>query len=235
MKLIIPFLLAIVSASGIRAQTAEEIISKHIDAIGGKDVISKIKSQVISSEVSVMGVTLTAQTTILAGKGLKNIADFQGQSIIQVITPTSGWTTNPLQEITEPQALPDDQVRAAQGSLDIAGELTTYKERGSKIALVGTEAVDSVNALKLKLTNKDGLDIFYFIDPATYYIIKREFTANVNGEDVKGITLFSNYKKTDSGLVMAFTTVSTQGFEIKLNVKKVEFNKEIDPKIFNMP
>src|SRR6187399_2595497 len=80
----------------LQAQTADEIVNKHITAIGGKDVINKIKSQVVYSELSVMGSTLTSISTTLVGKGFKNVADFNGQEIIQCVTPTGGWMVNPL-------------------------------------------------------------------------------------------------------------------------------------------
>jgi hypothetical protein len=225
----------LLSSALVQAQTADEVVNKHIAAIGGKDVISKITSQVVESDLSVMGSTLTSKTTILVGKGFKNEANFNGQDIIQVITPTGGWMVNPLAGQTDPQPLPEDQVKAAQSAFDLGGDLFDYQAKGSKIELSGKEKVEGVEAIKIKLTNKDGKESFYFIDPATYYVVKRESTSNVQGQDITAVAVFSNFKKTDIGYVMPYTTVTNQGFEITVNVNKVEFNKEIDPKIFEMP
>lgn len=219
----------------LHSQTADEVVDKHINAIGGKAVIGSIKSQVAESELSVMGTTLTSKTTILAGKGFKNVADFNGQEIIQCVTPTGGWMINPLQGMTDAQALPEDQVKATQSSFEIGGDLFNYNEKGSKVELAGNENIEGVNTIKLKLTNKEGKDVFYYIDPATYYILKRESTINANGEDITTTQVFSNHKKTEIGLVIPYTTVSNQGFEITINITKIEFNKEVDPKIFEMP
>lgn len=219
----------------LQAQTADEIVTKNIDAIGGKEIISKITSQVVESDLSVMGTTLTSTSTLLVGKGFKNVSNFNGQDIVQCITPTGGWMINPLQGMADAQALPDDQVKAAQSALYIGGDLFDYKTRGSKVELAGRENVDGVNTYKIKLITKDGKETVYYIDPTTYYVVKRQSTSNINGEDVMAETTFSNHKKTDFGLVMPYTTVSNQGFEITITVNKVEFNKEIDPKIFEMP
>lgn len=226
--------LLLVSAA-VHAQTADEIVSKHIAAIGGADVIKSIKSQVIESDLSVMGSNLSSTTTVLVGKGFKNSANFNGQEIIQVVTPTSGWMINPLAGQTDPQPLPEDQVKAAQGALDLGGDLFEYAAKGNKVELAGTEKVEGIDAIKLKLTNKEGKQTIYYLDPATYYVVKREMTTSMNGQDVTATSVFSNFKKTDIGYVMPYTTVSNQGFEITINVNKVEFNKEIDPKIFDMP
>jgi len=218
-----------------QAQTVDEIIQKYVDGMGGREVINKIKTQVIESNLSVMGSDLTSNATILVGKGFKNVASFNGQDIIQVVTPTGGWTINPLQGITEAQALPDDQVKAAQSALYIGGELYNYKEKGSKVELLGRENIDGVNTYKIKLVNKEGKQSLYYIDPATYYVIKRETTNNVGGQEVSSVSTFSNYKKTPFGLVVPYTTITNQGFEITMTINKIDFNVEVDPKIFEMP
>ena len=234
-------LLFVLPVTFLQAQTADEIINKHIDAIGGKETINKLKSQVVYAEISVTGISLPSTTTILFGKGLKNVSNLDsiglpGQEIIQCITPTSGWMFNPLAGDTDAKPLPDDQVKEAQPSLDAGSAFFNYKSKGSKVELAGRETVEGVNTYKLKLENKNGKITFYFIDPSTYYVIKQESIANLNGENVTSIGTFSNHKKTGIGLVIPFTTTTNnQGVEITINVKKVEHNKDIDPRIFEMP
>ena len=101
--------------------------------------------------------------------------------------------------------------------------------------LAGKEKVESADAYKLKLVNKDGKEFTYFVDAATYYILKVVTNETINGQNVTGTTTYSDYKKTDSGFVMPYTSIANQGFEITNKVSKVEFNKEIDAKIFEMP
>ena len=234
-------LLFVLPFTFLQAQTADEIVNQHIDAIGGKETINKIKSQVIYSELTILDTPLPNISTILIGKGFKSVTDLDGvglvgQQVIQCITPTSGWMFNPVAGHVEAQPLPDDQVKAAQSALNAGGDLFKYKEKGSKIELAGRETVNGVNAYKLKLENKDGKTIFYFIDPSTYYIIKGETSTKVNGQDITTTSIFSNHTKTDIGLVIPYTTViNNQGVKSTITVKKVEHNKDIDPKIFEMP
>jgi hypothetical protein len=219
----------------LHAQTADEVASKHIAAIGGKEVIGNIKSLVIEADMAVMGSSLPSKMTVLVGKGYKSEANFNGQDIVQVITPTGGWMINPLAGSTDAQPLPEDQVKAAQATLWVGRELLDYQEKGNKLTLEGNQNVEGVNAIKLKMVSNDGKETLYFIDPATYYIVKQESTASVAGQTVTSVSTFSDHKKTDFGYVIPYSTVRNQGFEITVNVTKVEFNKEIDPKIFEMP
>ena len=226
----------LLSVSFAQAQSADEIMNKHIAAIGGRAAIESIRSQVINSSLSVMGSELTSTSTLLVGKGFKNVANFNGQEIIQVITPTSGWMINPLAGQTDPTPLPDDQVQAAQGTLTLGDDIYNYQKKGHKVELVGRETVEGINTYKIKMTNaKDGKEGFYYFDPSTYYLVKRESTTEANGQSMTSTSVFSNFKKTDVGFVMPFTIVSNQGFEMTINVTDVKFNVEVDPKIFEMP
>jgi hypothetical protein len=56
------------------------------------------------------------------------------------------------------------------------------------------------------------------------------------GQPVEVTTTFSDFKKTDFGLVLPHTrNVDFGMFQLAQTVNKVEVNKEIDPSIFQMP
>lgn len=226
---------ALISGISAYAQTADEIADKHIAAIGGKDIINSIKSQIVESTIAVMGSELPSTTTILVGKGFKNVANFNGQEIIQVVTPTGGWMINPLQGITTAEPLPEDQVKAGQTSFDVGGELFNYKDKGSKLELAGTDKIEGKTAYKLNLTNIEGKLTTLYLDSATSYMVKRETTANMGGQDVTVVSTFSDHKKTDIGLVIPYSWTTNQGFDLAFTINKVTYNAEIDPKIFEMP
>jgi hypothetical protein len=238
MKFLRVALLAVVStlAVSVQAQTADEIINKHIEAIGGKDKIAAMKSIYTEYDMDIMGNTASGVTYLLNGKGFRNEVDFGGQKIIQVYTDKGGWGVNPMQGQTAPEAMPEEVAKAGKGQMEIGGPLFNYVEKGSKVELVGKEDVNGVSAHKIKVTTKDGPEVTYLIDPTTFYAIKAISKATVNGQEVETVANFSNYKKSDYGYVSPGSTelVLPQGFSLTITSKKVEVNKEIDPKIFEM-
>jgi hypothetical protein len=129
-----------------------------------------------------------------------------------------------------------EEAKMAKSSLDIRGQLYNYKDKGFTATLIGRDSVMGVSDYKLKLTDNNGSEFTYYIDPTTYYISKLDVKASVGGKDISNTSSFSNYKKTDLGYVIANTTAtSNMGYDIVINYNKIEINKDIDPKIFAMP
>ena len=84
--------LAAITTSALNAQTVDEIISKHIDAIGGKEKLSQVKSLYTENSMDVMGNSAPQKEYLIEGKGYKSEVEFNGASIIQCYTDKSGWT-----------------------------------------------------------------------------------------------------------------------------------------------
>jgi hypothetical protein len=236
MKIVKHCLVLIVACAGfisVHAQTADDIISKHIDAIGGKAKLDQVKSVYYETSMEAMGNSGPSSLTILNGKGYRMDSEIGGQKMVQVYTADKGgWAINPFGGGTDPQPMPEDQYKAGKDGLDIGGPLYNYAAKGNKVELLGKE--DS--AYKIKETNKDSVVTTFYIDPATYYIKKSVQAGSMMGQDIEITRTPSNYKKTDFGLVVPYTIDISFGaqFSITSTVKKVEINKDVDPKIFDM-
>ncbi|MEP7144128.1 MAG: hypothetical protein ABI707_14695 [Ferruginibacter sp.] len=236
MKTFLLTLTALLTFAFANAQTADEIIAKYIDAIGGKDKLSQITSIYIESTTEVMGNESATKTTILNGKGYRNESDFNGQMLVQVVTDKGGWAINPFGGSSDPAALPDDQFKSGEDQVYVTGPLYDYAAHGGKVELLGQEKVGDINAYKIKYTNKDNADMTFYIDPATWYPVQAVRKGNAMGQEVTITVGFSNFQKTDFGISMPYTTNIDMGqFQLKVGVKKVEVNKAVDPAIFEMP
>ncbi|MEO5681076.1 MAG: hypothetical protein ABIQ88_00480 [Chitinophagaceae bacterium] len=234
MKRIIPCVLAIaalVSTLSVTAQTAEEIVGKYVDAIGGKDVLNQVKSVYLESSVQIMGNDAPAVTTILNGKAFKTEMDFNGQKMIQCFTDKGGWAVNPMSG-GNAEAMPDEIYKQGKEQYEVGGPLFDYAAKGNKIELLGKDG----NNFKLKVTSKDNSVSTYLIDASTYYISKIVKKGNMMGQEVEVTISFTDYKKTEAGYVIPYTINTDLGqFALTSAIKKVEINKAVDPAIFMMP
>lgn len=234
-KLGLLFLTVLCSVASVQAQTADEIIAKHIEAIGGKGKLSGITSVRMENTVQVMGNDMPSTTVIVNGKGVRSESDFNGQKMVQVFTDKGGWMINPMMGATDPQALPEEQYKAGKAQIYVVPFLN-YAARGDKAELLGQEKVGTVNAYKIKLTGKDSSATTYYFDPATYYILQTVRTSEMMGQQMEVTTLYSDYKKTDYGWVVPQSAEINMGgqFSMTAKVNKVEVNPTVDASVFEM-
>ena len=198
-------------------------------ALGGKEKIRSIKSMSVESDVEVMGNKAPMITHIVDGKGFRNTVTMNGSDIIQVLTDTSGWMINPMMGSADPTPMPKEQFESSKSQIYIAGPLFDYAAKGYKVEFDGKEG----NLLKLKVSSAAPFTSVFFIDPATNYVSKATVTGNIQGQDMEITSTFSDYRKTDFGYVMPYqASIDYGNIQIATTVKKVDFNKEIDPGIF---
>jgi hypothetical protein len=222
-------------AAPVYSQTVDEIISKHLDAVGGKDKLTGLTSVYMEGTVEVMGTSGTTKSTILNGKGSRSESELGGQQVVNVYTDKGGWQINQFAGMSDPQAMTDEQFKAGEDQIYIEPFLN-YAARGGKAELVGQEKVGTVNAHKIKYTNKDGAVTTYFIDPATFHVIQISATANNMGQEVEVKSTYSDFQKTDYGLVVPHTIDVDFGgqFTVTSKLQKVEVNQPVDASIFEM-
>lgn len=225
-----------IAAGTMFAQSADEIINKHIEALGGKAKLNGIKTIYTEYDMEVAGNQGSGVTYLINGKGYRNEIDLGGQKIIQCVTDKGGWGINPMMGQTSPEPMPEEQLKGSRGQLNVGGPLMDYASKGNTVELQGRDSTGGVNAYKLKLKTKEGVESTFWIDPTTYYIVKASNKSSINGQDFETFLAFTNYKKTDYGYVMPTNTELTlpQGISLNIINKKVEINKEIDPKLFEM-
>lgn len=224
----------LVAASSL-AQTADDIISKHLAAIGGKEKLKGINSVQMETTMEVMGNEAPNKTVVINGKGFRSESDFNGQKVVQVVSDKGAWAINPIGASADAQALPEEQAKAMQAQLFII-PLLDYSSRGIKAEYAGQEKVGTINAYKVKLTDKDSNATTYYFDPATYYLIQEITSSQMMGQQVQMTRTFSDFKKTDYGWVVPQTMNIDMGqFAMSGKLKSIEVNKTIDPKVFDMP
>ena len=234
MKITKFFLLLLTAASlgfAAKAQTADDIIGKYVDAIGGKDKLGQMKSVYTEATVNVMGSDNPASTTLLVGKGYRSEADINGSKIIQCYTDKGGWSINPFAGVTDAAPMPDDQYQAGKDDIWVGGSLLNYKANGYTVELLPKDG----NNYPVKITAGKQVTT-YFIDANTSLLNKITSTVSVQGQATDVTTAYSNYQKTDFGYLAPYKIdVDLGQIQLAYTVKSIAVNKDVDSKIFDMP
>lgn len=221
----------------VSAQSADEIISKYVQAIGGKKKLSKIQTLYTESESDIMGMASIQKATVLNGKGYKMEMEINGEVIVNCITETGGWSINPMMGSSTAEDMSEDQYDEARTQIFVGGPFTVFGDLGYKAEALGNENVGNVNAAKVQLTSPGGTSAIHLFDPATGYLIQSVQESESQGQMVESVVSYSDYKEVD-GIILAHTIdvdVASGMFVMVMNVTKVEVNKKVDPAIFIKP
>lgn len=227
------FICLLLSALFVRAQTMDEIINRHVEAMGGKEKIMTLSSALMTGTFTAMGAAspINITTTKKHMVGSRIDIEANGTNNFQVITSKNGWIFTPVQGDKVPRPLLEDQFKMGQVQLDLHGPFINHKDKGNKIEMAGKEAVDGVICYKLTVTSLNTNVTVYFISTLSNWIVKTSTKMFQFGnlEDVE--TRYSNYKQNTDGYWFAYTNVGPRG---ATNHEKIITNVAVDEKIFKV-
>jgi hypothetical protein len=224
--------LLLVSAQFAQAQTVDEVISKHVGAMGGREKIMSLSSAMMTGTFTARGATaINIVTTKKNMLGSRIDIEANGTNNYQIITPKNGWIFTPVQGDKEPRPLVEEQFKVGQVQLDLHGPFINHKEKGIKIEMAGKDTVNGSVCNKLKVTSPNTNVTVYYIDSKSNYIVKTSTKMFQYGalEDV--VTTYSDYKQNADGFWFAYDIISPRG---ETKYEKIETNITVDEKIFKI-
>jgi len=228
-RILFSFLLLSASFS-VFSQTADEIINKHIEAIGGADAWKKVNSFKMEGVVKIMGgAEASVSQTILHGKGNRQDISFNGMGGYFFVTPTNGWTYMPFQGQQAPEAMTAEAVAESQADLDAQGNLIDYAAKGHSVEYIGKDDVEGTEVYKLKVNLKSGKSETMFFDTKSYLLIRSIAIQKADGKEMEVVTNFSNYEKLPEGIIVSKSLGLPFG---ELNISKITINGAVDEAIF---
>ncbi|WP_395767356.1 outer membrane lipoprotein-sorting protein [Aquirufa sp.] len=222
----------------LRAQSTEEVLSKHQTAMGSPEKWSSVKSLVMKNKFSVQGMDIESKSSVLVGKGFRTEVEVMGAKIITAINGDSGWMLRPamMGGTGEPEIMPADQVKMSASQKNIGSALIIAKKEGDTIELISKEKLDGADVYLLKVNKANGDESQVYVSASTYFIVKVVGKVKVNGQDVESEVVYSNYKAVD-GLFFphSMETASPMGGMMTVDTVSIEINPAIDEKIFAKP
>jgi len=220
------------------AQTADEIINKHFDALGGKDKLANLKTMKLLCSVEIApGMKAPITMYYINNQCMRVEVEVQGMKILSAVEGDSGWSINPMSGKKDAERMNSDEIKESKDQMDLNGSLFNYKEKGNAVELLGKEDMEGTDVYKLKVTKKTG-DIEYdYIDASTYLLLKQTTTHKFKDKETSGDVIYSDYRKAGDILfpysIENRETGASQGQA--LIVESIEVNPVIDRSMFKMP
>jgi hypothetical protein len=220
------------------SQTADELIARNIQARGGTDKIKAIKTLRITGKFEGGGgFTASVGQENQRPNLIRQTFTLQGMTMVQAYDGTAGWQIQPFGGKKDPEFMGEDDVRDLLLDADFEGPLVDYQAKGSTVEYLGHDVVDGDDALRLKVTLKNGDIIYSYLDPDTYIEIRREIQQFIRGSVRDRVMGFGSYKPV-AGVMFPFSI--SQGpkdhpDDQTTTIQKMEVNVTINPADFMLP
>jgi hypothetical protein len=219
------------------AQTADELVAKNIAAKGGMDRVLAIRSLRASGTMQQGSFTMQVGMESMAPNLLRQTFIIQGMTAIQAYDGSTGWQISPFQGRRDPELLGEDDLRGLVEDADFYGPLVNYKEKGNTVEYLGHDTIDGDDALRLKVSLKNGDILNYYLDPDTYLEIRIEKMQFIRGSVRETVTDLGSYKQV-AGVYYPFSmeigSKQNPG-GAKVTFDKMEANVPIPLPDFKMP
>lgn len=237
-RLLLPVCALFLAVSAF-AQTADEIIDKHIKAMGGIEKIKAVQTVKATGKMKMGPMELPLTLTKARPGSVRLDFTLQGMTGTQAYDGTTGWTVMPFMGKKDPEKMSDDSLKQIVEEADFDGSLIDYKKKGNTVELLGKVDVEGSPAYKLKIVTKQGTESIDYIDAESYFVIKTEAKRVVQGQEMEGETVVGDYKQIDGVYyphsMQSHRKGAADGPGQSITIDKYEINTKVDNAIFKMP
>lgn len=181
------------------ALTADQVIARHIEAIGGGDAIDAIRNIHIQPEIVEPEFTLLGDYRATREGRMRVDVFIGGERVFsEGIDGDGGWQQNGAgADFTDTTPL----ARAAleRGIESNLFGLHDLAARGHRASLFGREEIDGINYYVIHVASDEGFERFYFINPETWMIERNRETSalhpDLDDEERPAETILSNFQE----------------------------------------
>lgn len=220
------------------AQTVDELITKHTDAMGGLAKLKAVSAIKTTGRMMVgPGIELPLVMYQRRPNSFRMEFSMQGMTGTQAYDGKNAWMVMPMMGKKDPEAMGAEETKQMDEQAEFDGPLVDYKEKGNKVELVGKEPVEGADAYKLKVTLKNGNVRYLYLDAETYLQVKAESKRTIRGTEMESESLMSDFKEVDGMMVPFAIDAGAKGSpqRQKIVIEKVEFNPTLSDTLFAMP
>lgn len=211
--------------------TAEKVVEKYIEAIGGKDKLQTVQDISMKMTTSVQGMSLE---TVLQQKAPNKYAMSVMMNGMAMQEQKYDGTNAAVSQMGQTQKLEGEQLESMKQQSILFAE-TKYKELGYKLTLKGVEQIEGKNAYQVEIETPNGDKVTEFYDIETGYKIRSVSVVDNGGNTATIVNDFGDYKEVD-GIKFPHTMTITGAAPVPLNSKvtSIEINKGIADSVFKV-
>lgn len=210
-KLLLSTSFLLMGFSFVQAQTVDEVISKHITAMGGLERLKAVQTVRLTLRVDAGDPKRNFKSVLMRKRGGKG-DKFRMEDTIRLPWPASPIPAASASEITTIEGC-DGQTQwfkngdtptttdpwPCEDFADLDSPLMTYKQKGLSVVLAGREKIEGKELYHLKLNGKDLRTTQFYVDAKSFLLDRTVSESHGRYQE----HIYSDYRKVD-GIMVAF-------------------------------
>lgn len=221
----------VITSAKAQTPTAEKIIDKYIQAIGGAQKWKAVKSMKLAVTLRTSGIDIPGVVQATADGRQRMEFTYSGLKMIRAYDGITAWAFDQFNGMAAPARLPEEQAKDLTDE-EFLDEFIDYKEKGATVAYLGKEEYEGLPYHKVSKKEKDGEEAVFLFDEETgLLLLKREQADGALSE-----TQYQDYKEVN-GLTMPMKVIGKSNGQILQSfiVKEATFDVEMSEELFAFP
>jgi zinc protease len=242
---LISLAIALTAASAVFAQqtepvkpaplpTAKEVLDKYVKAVGGRDVIQKVKSRISAGTLELMPMNIKGTFEIYAAPEAKSYSKMSIAGIGDIVEGSDGrtaWLVHPVQGTRDRTGAELAQTKTVN---DFYRDIRLEK-LFPKLEVKGMEKVGARDVYVVVATAEGIPAETWYFDTQTGLMLRSDFTAVVPEGNQTMNAFYEDHRPVD-GLQIPFRIrIRTSSFDIVMTSKEVKHGAVIDDSKFAKP
>lgn len=222
--------------SVVLAMDADELIAKHLEAIGGVAKLKAVQSQQAGGKFMTQGMEIPFTMVHKRPNQLRIEAQVMGMTMIQCYDGEKGWSVNPMTGSPDAQPMGEMEEKSFRLQADMDGLLLDWAAKGYTVEYLGTDEVEGTPAYKLRLDTGDGMVFDYLFDQEHFLVLKQNSKVTHEGNEFETQTYMSDYQDVD-GFMVPFAVENRMGDQVmnQIMLETVTNDVPVDAAVFVMP
>ena len=209
--------------------TAQSVINKYIEAIGGKEKLMSVKTTLSTANVTIEGAPFkpTAEIKKMAPnkESMEMTIEGMGTVMKQKFNGDSGY----VEQQGMKKEMTAEEIAEKQADSGIFPELNYDM---ANVSLESMTTIEGKDVYKVKVMNGDKASYRYY-DAETGYLLRLESTTEQQGQKITSVVDYSQYSPVNDVMFPYNQKVVSGPQTIVLNITNVKVNEGVNDEDFN--
>ena len=219
--------------------SVDEIVQRHVQALGGRDTIDAVRSTITHAEYREATFVIPDAYVAKMRPNFRTICD-PNKKLGGVCEGYDGSAWEWYEEPGVVLRVVGAAAAATRHGAEFIDSLVDYSSRGTRVELAGTDIIGGKRVYKLHVTLADGFEKDLFVDQQSFLIVgdRRSAPIHAFGEPVLSENRIGDYRPVN-GVLFPFSFVEVEigtGKELnRLTIQSITVNQNLDRAFFSPP